>query len=256
MVAEDREPERPARRRLSRRAALLLVLMVLVLTGGGAAAGYLVASRMPEVYAARAEILYSLTQEQPTGFLREDRNLSTQLVLLTSRTVLDPVAEEWDRPVPALAEQLSATVVEESEVIRVELTDTDPDRARGLLDAIVARYLEVSDNNARSELQNYLDAQLTEVLERIALVQAGPVGAQGELAALVQREQWLRTQLDELQFTALAGPAAEVLVAPYVDADPVSPKPVVTTAAGAASGLVVALLVTALVARRLTRPRP
>lgn len=250
------ELDAPRRRRLSGAQWAWLTLLLLLLTAAGGGAGYLTAGQLPTLYAARADVLYSLTQEQPTGFLREDRNLSTQLVLLQSRTVLDPVSAEWDIPVDDLADALEATVVSESEVIEVSLTDREPVRAQGMLDAVLARYLEVSDNDTRAEVRSYLDDQLTEVLEQIFLLRAAPQGREGELSALVQREQWLRTQLDEIRFTDIAGPGAEVLVDPYVEADPVSPRPAITAAAGALSGLIVGLLVVALLARRMTRPRP
>jgi uncharacterized protein involved in exopolysaccharide biosynthesis len=249
-------PNSPPRRRLSNRQWAWLTALLLVLTALGGGAGYLTASQLPTLYAARADVLYSLTREQPTGFLREDRNLSTQLVLLESRTVLEPVSVEWDMSVGDLTDAFDATVVSESEVIEVSLTDEDPARAEGLLDAILARYLQVSNNDDRAEVRDYLDEQLRDVLTLILMLRSAPQGREGELAALVQREQWLRTQLDELRFSDLAGPSAQVLVDPYVDADPVSPRPGITTAAGAASGLLVALFVVALLSRRMTRPHP
>lgn len=60
-----------------RLAALASLLVV-----GGAAVGFTGAMMLTPVYAAGGDVLYSLTREQPTGFLREDRNLSTQLVVL------------------------------------------------------------------------------------------------------------------------------------------------------------------------------
>jgi len=62
------------RRRLSGgqwvRLTLLGVLLVLL----GAAAGLGTALLTTPVYAAHADVLYLLTREQPTGFLREDRS--------------------------------------------------------------------------------------------------------------------------------------------------------------------------------------
>jgi uncharacterized protein involved in exopolysaccharide biosynthesis len=58
----------------------------------GAAGGLVGSQVIPATYAARAEVLYPITEEQPTGFLREDRNLTTQLVLMRSRAVLGPAA--------------------------------------------------------------------------------------------------------------------------------------------------------------------
>ncbi len=248
-------PDAPApRRRLSAGEWTRLGLLALAVVVLGATTGFLVAGRMPQEYAARADVLYAVTREQPTGFLREDRNISTQLVVLRSRTVLGPVADQWELPVEELSAALSVAVVDESEVISVELTDTDPERAEDMLGAVLASYLELSPNDTRADVRDYLNLQLTEVVARIAAVPPGIADRQGVLAPLIDREQWLRTRLDELSLADLAGPAAEVLGQPYVGSDPVSPRPAVSTAAGAATGLLVAALVVALLARRMTRP--
>jgi uncharacterized protein involved in exopolysaccharide biosynthesis len=243
-----------ARGRLSASQWVRLSLLALALVVLGGATGYLAAGQLPEEYAAKADILYTVTREQPTGFLREDRNISTQLVMLESRTVLGPVADEWDVPVDRLAAAFSASVVEESEVISVQLTDGDPERAEDMLGSVLTRYLEVSPNDARAGVRDYLDLQLADVIDRIAAVPPAVADREGVLAPLTDREQWLRTRLDELQLTDLAGPAAEVLVPPYVGTEPVGPRPAVATAGGAFVGLVVAALLVAVLARRMTRP--
>lgn len=310
----DDATEAPPRRSSSRvlptrmrdRLALLTALLLLL----GATAGLLTAVILPSQYAARAELLYPLTEEQPTGFLREDRNLTTQLVLFESRTVLAPVADRFDVSIEDLSEALEAEVVEGSEVIQVQLTDTDSARAERMLDAVVTEYLENSTGTDQERLREYLDGQLRELLDRaqqlrsggaqgqaaldalaqdtveaadrylgngdgdqdelrtflatrlgevLALMQSANAGTavngeQSELAALVEREQWLRTQLDELHLSELTGSGTRILVAPYVAADPVSPKPLITTAAGALTGLLLAGLAVAVVAHRTTRP--
>lgn len=229
--------------------ALTLTLVLL-----GALAGWGTAQVLPAKYAAHADVLYALSREQPTGFLREDRNITTQIVLLNSRSVLDPVAEEWGVSVKDLSEAIEAEVVSSSEIISISLTGTDPGRAQRMLDTLVDSYLDVSNNDPRAELRGYLDGQLTEVLARISEVRATADGRQGELAALVEREQWLETQLDELEFSDIVGPGASVLVPPYVEATPVSPRATITTAAGALAAAIVAVFAVAVVARRMTRP--
>ena len=93
--------------------------------------------------------LYPLVQEQPTGFLRQDRNLSTQEVLLAEPDRARPGGRRSSAmPVEDLAGPPSTEVVEESEVIRLQFTDPSRAQARKVLVAIVARYLEVSNNPA------------------------------------------------------------------------------------------------------------
>lgn len=242
------------RRRLSGgqwvRLTLLGVLLVLL----GAAAGLGTALLTTPVYAAHADVLYLLTREQPTGFLREDRSLSTQLVLFKSRRVLEPVAADWRRPIDDVTQAITATVLQESEDIQVEFVDTDPERARKMLEAVVMRYLEVSNNDERSDLRNYLDGELRAVLVLESQVRSEGQIRAAEMGPLVDREQWLRRQLDELKLSDLAGPRARVLVAPYVASEPIRPRPLVAAGSGALAGTVVALLSVAVVARRLTRP--
>ena len=242
------------RRRLSGgqwvRLTLLGVLLVLL----GAAAGLGTALLTTPVYAAHADVLYLLTREQPTGFLREDRSLSTQLVLFKSRRVLEPVAADWRRPIDDVTHAITATVLQESEDIQVEFVDTDPERARTMLEAVVMRYLEVSNNDERSDLRNYLDGELHAVLALESQVRSEGQIRAAEMGPLVDREQWLRRQLDELKLSDLAGPRARVLVAPYVASEPIRPQPLVAAGSGALAGTVVALLSVAVVARRLTRP--
>jgi uncharacterized protein involved in exopolysaccharide biosynthesis len=241
------------RKRLTVRQWLALGLLTLVLTGLGGAAGWFVSERLPTTYAAQAELLYSLTQEQPTGFLREDRNLSTQLVLLESRTVLVPAARENAVSVADLAEALEASVVSESEVIQLRLTDTSRARAAAMLRSIVDQYLIASANTERAELRTYLEGQLQGVTDQIAALRGDP-NRQGEIPPLAQREQVLRGQLDEVRFTELAGAGSKVLVEPYIAPEPVSPKPLITIGAGVTAALLIALLAVAVIARRMTRP--
>jgi uncharacterized protein involved in exopolysaccharide biosynthesis len=182
-------------------------------------------------------------------------------VLLSSRTVLDTVAVAFAVPVEDLEEELTTEVVEESEIIRVQFRDTSRAQARKVLLAIVTRYLEVANNPARTELRTYLDTQIADVQTRLATARTAAEGedlglsqaAQAEIDALVQREATLLIQRDEEQLAAIGGPAPLVTVQPYVEHDAVSPRPLLVIGGGALAGLVVALIVVAVLARRMTR---
>jgi hypothetical protein len=183
-------------------------------------------------------------------------------VLLTSRTVLDPVALVSGIPVEDLADRLSTEVVEESEVIRLQFMDESRAQARKVLVMILERYQEVSNNPQRTALRAYLDTQLADVQARLVTARAAAAGtdlgltqaAQAEIDALVQREATLQGQIDQDQFAAIAGPAPQVTVQPFVEHDAVSPQPLLVIGGGALAGLVVALMVVAMLARRMTRP--
>lgn len=231
------------------RLGLLTTVIVLI----GASVGYGVSLLLPPQYSARADVLYLVTREQPTGFLREDRNLTTQLVLLTSRSVLEPVARANLVPVDELDDRVTAEIVDSSEVIRIEVRDGSPEGALSLVRGIVDRYLEVGNNDERAALRQYLDGELRIVLDRIADVRADSPVSAAELGPLVDRELSLRGQLDELRLSDLAGPASRVLVEPYALPDRVSPRPLLAAATGALSGLLIAAVVVAVLARRWTR---
>jgi capsular polysaccharide biosynthesis protein len=219
----------------------------------GTAAGYAVANRLPSEYAAHADVLYPLTEAQPTGFLRQDRVLSTQEVLMDSRTVLDPVAAQFGVKVDDLADAVQTEVVSDSEVIRVQLTDESRARARKMLTAVITQYLAVANNPQRTQLQTYLQAQLADVQDRIAAAREVK-DSEGEISVLLQRQTSLQSQLDDDQLSAIAGGTPRLTVAPYVEHDRVSPNTLMAVGGGALAGLVVALVTVAVLGRRMTRP--
>ena len=110
----------------------------------GAAAGFVASLQFPVQYAARAELVYLIGQEEPTGFLREDRNLTTQVILLRSRSVLEPVAATEGLTVKGLEDKFQVELVEGSEVIRLEVRDESREAGQAILTQIIDRYTTVS----------------------------------------------------------------------------------------------------------------
>jgi hypothetical protein len=96
------------------RITVIAVLLVLV----GAASGFATSTFIPTEYAARVDILYPLSVEQPTGFLRDDRNLTTQLLLIESRQVFTEIGAAHGLTPEEMDKKISATIVESSEIIR------------------------------------------------------------------------------------------------------------------------------------------
>lgn len=251
-----------------RRLFAFLLAMVLL----GAAAGYGGALLWPKEYAARAEILYEISTEKPTGFLREDRSLTTQLVTLRSRQVLAPVANANGLPVEQLGKQVTISLLDSSEIIQVEARAADRDTAENLTRSIVDRYRQVVLAEDGSEASGYLNTQLNQVqgelakarteLERQRVQQAsGSIGtselasAEAQVQGLSDREQNLRRQLDELTVAGMDAPRTEVVVPPYGVADPVSPRPAFAAASGALAAFVVAALTVVVIVHRRSRMR-
>src|SRR4051812_12806047 len=116
----------------------LYSLLIIVLA---ATAAYAVASRGNRVYGARTQILFERRTENPTGFLREDRDLTTQLVTLRSRSVLGPVAAANGLSVDELAKKVHVGIVDSSEIISVQVDDRSVARGKRLAGAITKQYL-------------------------------------------------------------------------------------------------------------------
>ncbi len=260
----------PARGQLTGGQVVRLALLAVVIVLFGGVAGFGGALLWPPVYAARAEILYPITEEQPTGFLREDRNLTTQLVLLQSRAVLGPVAAREGRSVAELEESLTVELLESSELIRIEVRDRSGEAARRLVEAIVQRYLDIYQVQHPSQVRQYLERELEDVRNRAEATRGRLLQLRAEAAAglardveistaeddlqpLIAREQEILRQLDQINIVSLAGPTAELLTPPYVLANPVSPRPQFAAATGALTALIIAAGVVALTARRWTR---
>lgn len=251
----------------SRRLAVLAAIIVLVGALAGVAAGVL----MPKTYAARAELLYPITEELPTGFLREDRNLTTQLVVLRSRAVLGPVAAAEDVPLEQLESSVDISLLDSSEVIRIEVRDDSADVAKSLVDRIADTYLDMVTTDPDSSALKYVQSELVATETELAgarqslnrLLELEAAGTEGlsdqidevstEITDLRSRVQALRSERDEIQIIERSDPAAELITQPYVVRAPISPGPAILGAAGAMTGIVVAACVAAFVLRRRFR---
>ena len=264
------EPQRPMRRAESRQAGaghphLRLALLAVVIIAAGAGAGLIGALVLPKEYAARAELKYSLSEAMPNELLREDRRLTTSLVMFQSRTILGPVAAKNAMAPEDLGEKVSAKVVDGSEFIEVQVRDRSRERALMLLTEIVERYVSVANsnwqdpviayvNNDLSEVRAYLEAELNEVQNRLN----GNDLAAPEATQLAYREVTLRRLLGPIESPSrppsATGPPAEVLTQPYLMAKPAFPKPLFATAAGGALGIVIAAVVVLVAARRRNLP--
>lgn len=251
---------------LTPRLALLALTMVLL----GAAAGLVGALILPKTYGARAEILYSTDQAQQSGDpLRQDRQLSTQLVLLKSRAVLGPIAQRQGRQFEDLDKDVSVSVLENSNVMQVEVHGSTEPAALQTLQAVVSGYLTVAAQpsglarNLADQLtqarQNSTQLQ-TQVQQLIPAVLAGTANqavlddARTKLAASQDREKAIQARIDEISLTGQTGPAAQVLTPPYSLPDPVSPQRLIAVGTGALVGLVVAGGMLAVGSRRAAHP--
>jgi uncharacterized protein involved in exopolysaccharide biosynthesis len=255
-----------APRRIVRWGVYAAALVVL-----GGLVGWLVADYSPTVHGARAEVLYELSGDQSTGFLREDRQLTTQLVNLRSRAVLEPVAESSGLSFEELAEKVHVGVVEGSEVVRIEVHDASAERARSLAAGVTFIYLSQHGEDRMGEARRFLrkeiknlDERRAELKDRMILLQEervqelGPDSQPGaeeaslavEIEGLIQQSTEVLSRLEDAAVDDFAGPRVEQITEAYVLDDPVSPRPVRAAATGAVGGALVAAAVVAYLVRR------
>jgi uncharacterized protein involved in exopolysaccharide biosynthesis len=248
-----------------------LVLLALTVILLGTAAGLVGALVLPKTYGARAELLYSTGGDQQGGGdpLKQDRQLSTQLVYLQSRAVLGPVAQKQGRQLQDLTKDVSVLVLDNSDVIQVEAHGATKLAAMQTLQAIMDGYLtligqptgvsrnlstQLSDAHANTiQLQTQVQ-QLTPAVLAGTATQAALNDARTQLTASQDLEKALQGRIDQIKLTGQAGPDAQLLTPPYSMPDAVFPQPLIAAGTGALVGLIVAGGVVAMGARRRIRP--
>lgn len=220
----------------------------------GALAGFGASLLWPTEYAGRASVLFIISQEQPTGFLREDRNLTTQAMLAQSNAVLGPVAAQYGISPAGLAQKLTVTVPDGSELLNFETHDPSPDLAVRLADSVTKQYLQVSSSSQPSSDQmRYLQGQLTTAQNLMQQLRVdGSAPALAQLPAVADRAGSLSSQLDTLMLAQVAQPQAQIVVPAYAGGA-VSPRPGFGAATGAVTGLLVGLVTVAVLAWRWQR---
>jgi capsular polysaccharide biosynthesis protein len=249
--AGERAPHGPPPVRLGVRDAVKLGVLGLVITLVGAGVALAVTALLPPQYAARTELLYRISSEQPTGFLREDRTLTTQALLLKSRVVLEPVAVAHGMSVEKLGEQVDVNVMEGSLILEVEVRDADRATGMQLVQAITDRYFDAVRPPEQSELRQYFENQLADIQRRLRELPANAA----ERPELAVREVDVQGQLDEIRLGIEEESRAEVVVPPYTLEAPVSPRPVLAVATGALTGLMIAIAAIAILVRLRSRTR-
>lgn len=238
-------PLPPPRRQLNAGQRATLALLTVALIGVGALLGSAVALVMPAQYAAQTTIQYNIAGENTGDFLKTDRNLTTQVVLLSSRNVLAPVADANGLSPDDLAKRVSAAILKSSNIIQLQVTDSSRETAVNLANAIAKQYLTVANSSGP---QGYLQSQLNEVRRQLAAPTPGTTAA--ETQALNARAATLQAQLDEMNVTANQ---STVLTPAYAAADPVSPNGGLAALTGGVCGLLIALMTVVTLSRRWSR---
>jgi capsular polysaccharide biosynthesis protein len=225
-----------------------------------------VSETLPKTYGARTEIVYPLANFNPSGdTLRTDRILATQLVAIKSRTVLAPVAAKYRMTADALSKKIVASVLQDSEVLRIEADDASQAKALNIVTDVANEYIKTaSSNTTHAAAERLLSIQIQGLNQTIATLTAALTNATNPRDQVQIQTQLnnANTQLssDQSQLNQLAVNDAQAqkinqLTQPY-SAGKVAPKPKRTAIAGVLAGMMIAAGVIVLMLRRRLRTVP
>jgi uncharacterized protein involved in exopolysaccharide biosynthesis len=133
------------------RIGLLWLALLALPTLVGATLAYFGATLTPAVYAARAEIVFSLPQVAAVP----EQYRATQVVVAASHSVLGPVAASLKVPEETVARNFTADFPKDGALLRLQFADRNPDAALQTLEAILDQYLVVLDDIGNLDAANY-----------------------------------------------------------------------------------------------------
>jgi len=230
----------PPRPSLTSQQQVRLTLVSGIMVVLGLALGLIATIVLPHVYAAQTTIRYNLGENANDD---PDRTLSTQTVLITGRDVLQPVADSTGVPVDYLLNNVTATVVPNSEIVQIQVDH--PDRTSGiqLADAVAKRYLQVANGTGdRGQVQAQLDNAQRQL--------ANPATPPDQVADLQSQVADLQGQLAD---SATSSSLATIVAPAYSLDSPVFPNTLITLGIGALVGALAAAAVGYRMVRDWTR---
>lgn len=233
----------PVRRRklLTRNLVIFLVLVVVA----AAAVAYGLTRFDPVYYGGRAAFAFTTTASGDTT--TASRRLQTEAQILTSRGLLEPIAESNGLSYAQLRKRVSATISSDADVVQVTVQDRDPGQAQRLTTLLAGSYIsssvavrptseEVSLSTNLRELKQRRD-QLDGQLNDPGLDDIRERGISTEVSQLTLQIGTLYSQLATAQAQRLSAGAPQLITTPYVLAKPVSPDVKRSLAMGALVGL-------------------
>lgn len=129
-----------------RRPAVLLALVVALLLATPAVVAGVLSAQQDTEYGAQVELIHQPGDNSSIEGV--DREMATHQVLLQRRPLVQQVAADVGRSTDAFSDGLSVEIVDGSSVLRVQVVDTDADRARESLDVLVESYLDSAESLA------------------------------------------------------------------------------------------------------------
>jgi polysaccharide biosynthesis transport protein len=231
-----------------------LILVAALLAGGST---YLVTRRQLPVYAARTSLIVGSTISEPNP-TDADFRLSRQLATLYADIIVREPAREAVMTALGITAlpRYTVTVPEESQIIEIIVTDTDPQRAQAVANELANQLLLRSPSNVSQEDQArqafvaeqlaYLESKITETQAEIVLKQdeLAEMKSAAQIAAATADLNALESKLSSLQSiyaSLLTGTSGEAINTISVVEPAALPRNPVDTEGGLAA-LVAAVL--------------
>jgi hypothetical protein len=205
----------------TRRQLQTVVLQVALVLGVFGLAGWTIGATLPRLYMASTEFVYTLDESVPDSFLREDRRLLTQMATLQSDAVLVPVARNMATTPDELREAMTVETVNLSEVLRLDIRDTDQEQALAINQAVMDRYMTLLSRPTAVTQTDALQARRTDIVDELSatdsalldlresrLVDPGLATAEESLERQIEFRTEQVTRLQALLDNSLARPIA------------------------------------------------
>ena len=162
---------------IARRWAWLLILGLAL----GTASGYGVARLQTPIYQASTRVIVSRASMQAasganTGtdyyYISDQQLIATYIELLKSSSIFDTVSQTLNYPVSS--EQVQAAQVGDTRILSISVTDTDPQRAADIANAVVTALIKQNDDLEAGRYKasdESIQVQITQVEDQIAKYQ-------------------------------------------------------------------------------------
>lgn len=232
--------------------SLMVVQLLALIVAASALWAYFYAGAQNRVYGGRAEILYEAPEARTTG--EAQRLIATQVELLRSPRVLDPVAEEFGLTTEELGEDLAVSEAGGADVIRLTVADPDPTRAVALAQAAASSYVrevQAAESPAGDRARTFLERRIAALTRELSALPADSPRTQ----LLLTQIGVLEDRLTEVGLEQITRSGATILTPATLLSEPIEPRPRRAAAAGALVGIFIASLVV-LVLARLRPGRP
>ena len=187
---------------LAQRWAWLMILGLIF----GALGGYLGSRYQTPVYQANTKVMIkpSVFQEQTldvNSYLTNQQLPTTYVALLTTDAVLNIASERLGYPV----NQVTATVVSDTQIINIAAEDTDPARAAEIANMLVVVLIEQNDtiqSGRYNSMEESLQAQKTQMETQIAALQSQI--DQASTQTVEEQRKWIEEQIATLQAESIS----------------------------------------------------